>query len=145
MFNEFRCKRCGWCCRNIVISISYSDIIRWFNEGNNDVLREISFINNYPKKNTGGFYIAKTTFNPKQPCPFLEKNECSIYDTRPICCRDYPTKSEQSCIGCKTAKFNKKEQKRIRQEQYKDYKMAYDNWRSLLKILIESRRENNGN
>lgn len=137
--HKFKCKQCGWCCKNKVISVAYSDIVRWFNQGRKDILKEISFINNYPRKNTGAFYIAKTTFNPKQACPFFENGLCSIYETRPRCCRDFPNKPEPKCIGCKTAKFDMDYREKVRKKQYLDYKRAHNNIRQLINILVEAR------
>lgn len=130
----FECQRCGWCCRNVVINISHLDITRWFNQGRNDILREISFINNYPHKNTGGFYVAKTTFNPKQPCPFLKGNVCTIHGTKPKACGDYPLASQ--CPN-----YNGEKSEALRQEQLRDFKLAFDNRNQLLKILVMARVE----
>lgn len=141
----FQCQRCGWCCKNVVINVSYSDIVRWLHQERNDVLKEISFINNYPRKGTGGFYIAKTTFNPKRPCPFLEDGEtsiCKIYDTRPVACRDAPL-GYTKFYGCPA--FNKTEipeatRNKIKKRQYQDFRKAHNNWKQLLNILVETRR-----
>ena len=86
----FKCIQCGKCCKEIPIDIAGSDIIRWYNQGRWDILQEISLIDNYPKKGQCGFFIAKTTFNPKQDCPFLVDNKCSIHDTKPLACKDAP-------------------------------------------------------
>jgi len=151
--STFQCRRCGWCCRNVVINIAYSDIVRWFNEGRNEILQEVSFIDNYPKKGTGGFYIAKTSFNPKQPCPFLGSENglavCSIYETRPIVCRDFPygrdikTTTAMSCAMYPEPHFilDRTICRQVKKRQFRDFKMAFDNRRQLLNILIVARNE----
>lgn len=138
---KFACRRCGWCCRNLTINVSYSDIIRWFNMGRNDILHEVSFIDNYPKNNTGGFYIAKTVFAPKQQCPFLENNVCEIYETRPLSCKDFPLghKNEPSCEGSKGFCFSKTVEAQIKQKQSRDFRIAHNNRKLLLKILVVAR------
>ena len=144
-----RCRRCGKCCENLVINVCYSDIIRWFNNGRNDILQEVSFINNYPKNGTGGFYITKTALNPKQACPFLITESdiitCSIHDTKPKACIHFPASSEKVDF-CLVSKVSSKEtREQLKKDQRKDFKMAHDNWQSLLAILVQARNEHVGN
>ena len=139
----FKCKRCGYCCKNIVIPISYSDIARWFNTGRNDILHEVSFINNYPRKGTGGFYITKTATAPKQQCPFLTKqNKCRIYPVRPRACKDFPF-GHTAVGGCPA--WDGKASEIVKEQQFKDFKMAHDNWKPLLTILVQARNKHVGN
>lgn len=144
---KMKCQRCGWCCRNIVINVSYSDIMRWTEERRFDILREVSWINNYPKENTGGFYIAKTSFNPKQPCPFLFQesgmSSCNIHNTKPKACRDAPASydNRDQISGCEGyAKSNIYIRKLIKKDQYRDFKKAFDNKGSLMAVLVSARR-----
>lgn len=136
----FKCQRCGWCCQNVVINITYSDIVRWLSEDRKGILQEISFIDNYPRKGTGGFYIAKTAFNPKQSCPFLEMNNrvatCKIHSTKPKACQDYPLSSH-----CPNFNETPPNLEQIKRGQIKDFKMAFNNRRILLNALIEARRQ----
>ena len=109
-------------------------------------MREVSWINNYPKENTGGFYIAKTSFNPKQPCPFLVnengKSACLIHDTLPKACRDFPVSCDgkediPGCVGY--VKASKYVRKLIKKDQYRDFKKAFDNRGSLTMVLVSAR------
>jgi len=87
------CIGCGNCCRERAIDITFSDILRWSDEKRGDILNEVYYIDNYPIKGQGGFYIEKSI--PKKEdmerhCPFLIDNKCSIHDTKPIGCKDAP-------------------------------------------------------
>ena len=86
------CIGCGNCCRERAIDIAFSDILRWSDEKRWDILNEIYYIDNYPYKGQGGFYIEKS-INKKdmeRPCPFLIDNKCSIHSTKPGGCKDAP-------------------------------------------------------
>jgi len=142
-----KCKRCGWCCKNIVINVAHSDIIRWVRQDQRDVLEAISFIDNYPKKGTGGFYIRETALNPKRPCPFLKYNDklssCSIHSTKPLACKDAPLgyDSFSNCPAFDSQTIDKEVQDRIKTNQHKDFKLAYTNQGQLLVILTKMRRQ----
>ena len=138
----FKCKRCGWCCKNVVIDVSHSDITSWIATAKFDALQETSFIDNYPSKGKGGFYIAKTAFNPKQPCPFLKNDVCIIYDYRPISCRDFPTASNLEmlkCEGTKEFRFSEEAVMEVKKRQLADFKMAWEGRDNLLRILVLAR------
>lgn len=141
---EFKCKRCGWCCENIVINVSYSDIIKWHQKDRYDILYEVAWINNYPRKDTGGFYITKTVLNPKRPCPFLKKeNEvpsCSIQSVKPVACQDAPM-GYKKFDGCKAfVKSDNKIQRKILDKHNKDFKEAFDKRMFLVEMLAEARK-----
>jgi len=140
---EFKCKRCGWCCENIVINVSYSDIVGWHRKNRWDILNEVAWINNYPKKDTGGFYITKTTLNPKKFCPFLRKQNnitsCSIQDVKPVACRDAPM-GYGKFDGCKGfVQSDDKTRQRIMDRHDKDFKEAFDKHMFLLQFLAKAR------
>lgn len=142
---KFECNQCGRCCKEITINISQSDILRWKEENRKDILREVSWLNNYPRKNTGGFYIIKTTYNPKQSCPFYKGDICSIHDIKPKACRDYPFSQSQGEVFSECFMFGLDgkfplKRKKIKKSQYKDFKKAFDNQGRLMPILIEARR-----
>lgn len=138
----FECIQCGKCCKEIIINVSYSDIIRWYKTKRYDILSEVSFINNYPKKNTGGFYIAKTTFNPKQPCPFLDKdNLCTIHDTKPRACKDAPigNLTFKVCPVFDPNDIPDRLRNRVRHDQEQDFKLAFKKYLYLLDLLHKAR------
>lgn len=135
---KFKCKKCGWCCRNEVINVSYSDFVRWQEMSRFDILKEVSFINNYPKKGVGGFYIVKTAFNPKQPCPFYQKGECSIHSVKPRSCKDYPL-ARKRC-GCPAFKDDVSARGRIEKSQYKDFRNCVSNYELLMGMLYHARQ-----
>lgn len=140
-----KCQQCGYCCENIVINISHSDIIRWVSQQRIDILNEIFFLDNYPKKGTGGFYIRKTALNPKQACPFLRyKNKlsrCSIHNTKPLACKDAPLVYEvfPNCPIFNSKLINEKAKAKIKANQYEDFQLAYANQDPLLAVLTKMR------
>ena len=88
-----RCIQCGNCCRSRAIDITFSDILRWRDEKRWDILNEVYYIDNYPIKGQGRFYIEKSIpkkEDMKRYCPFLINNECSIHSTKPGVCKDAP-------------------------------------------------------
>ena len=143
-YTKFVCQKCGWCCKETVINVSYTDIVNWFHSARFDILNEVSWINNYPKKVTGGFYIAKTALKPKQTCPFLVDNKCSIHDVKPLACKDAP-ESLMELKGCPSFKGPYHQMGPLKKNQYQDFKQAHDNRDTLLQLLVESRRQYYGN
>jgi len=143
---KFNCRRCGWCCENIVIDVSYFDIHRWSQENRFDILNEVTFLDNYPHKGFGSFYFLKTARNPKQPCPFLVKengvSSCAIQDTKPQACRDYPW-SHDKMEGCpafpEVKGKNILKRKQVRESQRKYLKRTFVNRGELLQIIARAR------
>jgi uncharacterized protein len=70
--NQDNCLRCGQCCRVLIIEIEQADIDR-----------EKSLKKYATPFGDNGTYMLQT------PCPFLQNNMCSIYETRPDVCRDF--------------------------------------------------------
>ena len=122
------CKRCGKCCKELPIDIGHSDITRWNKENRQDILKQVSFLNNFPSKGYGGFYIEKTLLKKdreKKPCPFYIKAECSIYSTRPMVCKDY------SCTGDK---------KEFEVTQGLEFRKVLNHFNMMMAILKRARR-----
>jgi len=137
----FICTKCGKCCREMPIDIVASDIIRWYNDSRWDILTEVSYIDNYPDKGKGGFYIAKTTFAPKQSCPFLEDNKCSIHDTKPFVCKNapYAHKEFKVCPVFDSNDISSEDRKMALTKEHMSFKSTYFNRSDLLQLLIEVR------
>ncbi len=78
------CTQCGRCCTNADfmerIGISAPDVARWKSQGRTDILAMLNDVSGW--RDPG-------------PCPFLvadgpNRYNCSIYETRPQTCREYP-------------------------------------------------------
>ncbi len=79
------CTACGNCCREVATTMNEKEVgrlamhLRVSNE---------EFTSKYLEP------AEPSDENPwvtrKQPCPFLKDNRCTVYDSRPSNCRDYP-------------------------------------------------------
>lgn len=83
-FKKIDCLECANCCKTtspIFRDIDIKRISKSFR------LPEKKFIQNYLKMDGDGDYVLT-----QAPCPFLDEtdNKCSIYDIRPLACREYP-------------------------------------------------------
>jgi len=140
----FTCQRCGTCCRDTVINISYSDIVRWFQEKRHGILFEVTYLDNYPTKGTGGFYFLKTVRNPKRPCPFLKGNNCDIQKTKPLACKDAPFGYESFSM-CPAFEGAKREIRvrfqQVVDRQRKDFFKAFTQRKFLMTLLKLSRQD----
>ena len=91
MSNE--CKKCGSCCRKLIIEIEWLDILREprLAPPNSKLLDgngEIKFESDWEKE----FLLA---CGENMPCPFLKDSKCEIYPTRPNVCVALEPGSEQ--------------------------------------------------
>ncbi|MDA0837922.1 MAG: YkgJ family cysteine cluster protein [Planctomycetota bacterium] len=85
--NHFQCTRCGDCCKNVDTAtlVGDDDLMRWVAEGRRDLL---DF-----RDDTGRLWYDPT---PKpRGCPHLRQESngmhtCSIHETKPIRCRNFP-------------------------------------------------------
>jgi Fe-S-cluster containining protein len=87
---ETRCLCCGDCCRFFGghLNASKHDLERWRKEGRGDLLCRVNRL--------GWIWVDPETGQLMDPCPFLQhfREEmflCSIQETKPDICRDYPT------------------------------------------------------
>ncbi len=81
--NRTDCLACGNCCRSLGPRITDKDVERL-----SKVLRmkSVDFIQTYLKIDEDGDMVFKSI-----PCPFLGvDNYCSVYESRPKACREYP-------------------------------------------------------
>lgn len=140
------CIKCGNCCRTRAIDVSFSDLLRWDRERRSDILVEISFVNNYPFKGRGGFFIEKSLKKVNEPtrhCPFLVNNECSINDTKPSGCADAPLAYE-TFPECPV--FEKPSDETIKEtikKQSIDLMAAVKNFNISMNILVKARNWQN--
>jgi Fe-S-cluster containining protein len=79
---QIDCCECGNCCREVLPSLSQTDIQRLASTLNLSVDAAISTYLKPSEKNTFTF--------KKRPCPFLSDNKCTVYESRPDDCRSYP-------------------------------------------------------
>jgi Fe-S-cluster containining protein len=82
-FKKIDCLECANCCKTISPAMNESDVRRM----SAAMKLKISEFNiRYLNIDDEGDYVFKQT-----PCPFLgEGNFCSVYETRPRACREYP-------------------------------------------------------
>lgn len=84
---KFECHRCGMCC--IILWGSFeatqNDLKRWRREGRDDILKHVTM------RTDGASEWGEFT---TKACPFLRKLDgkylCSIHETKPEHCRNYP-------------------------------------------------------
>jgi Fe-S-cluster containining protein len=82
-FSKINCLECANCCKSISPAIYDSDVRRM---AKTLKMKVPDFIDAYLHPDEEEEYIFKST-----PCPFLgEDNYCSIYESRPKACREYP-------------------------------------------------------
>jgi uncharacterized protein len=76
------CTKCARCCKEAYVVVDTADIARMAKALG---MKRSEFRTEYVGRNEDG----DTCLN-RRPCPFLKKNMCTIYDSRPDCCREYP-------------------------------------------------------
>jgi len=84
------CACCGDCCASFGghLHASKRDLARWQREGRDDLLSRVNRLD--------WIWVDPETKQLLDPCPFLQpldeqRRVCSINDTKPDICRDYPT------------------------------------------------------
>lgn len=82
-FEHIDCLQCANCCRTtgpLLRNKDIDELARHFR------IRPAAFTETYLRIDEDGDYVFKT-----MPCPFLRNdNYCSVYESRPGACRDYP-------------------------------------------------------
>lgn len=81
--DEIDCLQCANCCRSLGPAIYDKDIERM---GKALRMKPSEVVSTYLKIDEDGDYVFRS-----MPCPFLmPDNYCSIYESRPKACREYP-------------------------------------------------------
>ena len=89
LFREMDCRVCRNCCKTIVPVLTHEDIERISNALG---LTIEEFRNEHLKESEGEWIV-----NSK-PCQFLTPDGCSIYESRPKACREYPYTDKKEII-----------------------------------------------
>lgn len=82
------CRCCGRCCETFGghLHAWESDLARWRSEGRDDLLAMVNDL--------GWIWCDPATGEKLERCPFLQRDGelwiCTIHETRPQICRDYP-------------------------------------------------------
>jgi len=79
---EVDCTVCGNCCKESQTNLTNKDINR-LAKGLN--IKPDKLISEYVEKNKEGNYVITQI-----PCPFLNDNKCTQYNSRPTDCESYP-------------------------------------------------------
>ncbi|MCK4784009.1 MAG: YkgJ family cysteine cluster protein [Desulfobacteraceae bacterium] len=78
------CKKCGRCCRGLIVEIEHLDVVR-----EPRLLEYVELLDGHGKKQYESEWDKEYLLacGDSKPCPFLCKNnECGIYPTRPNVC-----------------------------------------------------------
>ena len=79
---QIDCTTCGNCCKVMLPSLSKADIKRLALHQQLSIQEFKQRFLALDEENAWGFN--------QQPCPFLENNRCTVYESRPRDCRSYP-------------------------------------------------------
>lgn len=82
-FDKIDCLDCGNCCKTTSPGMHDRDVDRL---AKHLKMKSIDLIDQYMQMDNDGDYVFKSA-----PCPFLgSDNYCSVYEARPLACREYP-------------------------------------------------------
>lgn len=83
VFEEINCLDCANCCKTTSPIFRDKDIDRLASHLR---IRPAAFVEQYLHLDNEGHYVLNSA-----PCPFLgPDNYCSVYESRPLACREYP-------------------------------------------------------
>lgn len=83
VFDEIDCLECANCCKTTSPAIHDRDVDRLAKFLK---IKPIQLITQYLEMDNDGDYVFRSA-----PCPFLGvDNYCSVYEARPLACREYP-------------------------------------------------------
>lgn len=82
-FEEIDCLKCANCCKTTSPGMHDKDVERLAKHLR---MKPSEVIEKYMEMDTDGEYVFRSA-----PCPFLgADNYCSVYESRPLACREYP-------------------------------------------------------
>ncbi|MEM2409331.1 MAG: YkgJ family cysteine cluster protein [Thermofilaceae archaeon] len=87
---EFRCLRCGRCCRSLAPIVVLSDVEEWMKRGAWHVIEAIEVVKASGFPRSLGVELCFTLRRRGNACYFYRKGVCTIYDLRPAVCRLFP-------------------------------------------------------
>lgn len=88
VFEEIDCLSCANCCKTTSPIFRDVDINRLSKKLK---MKSSDFVSQYLHLDSDGDYVLNVA-----PCPFLsEDNTCSVYENRPLACREYPHTSRK--------------------------------------------------
>lgn len=83
VFSEINCLNCGNCCKTTSPGMHNKDVERLARHLG---IKPGEVIDTYMEMDSDGEYVFRSA-----PCPFLgSDNYCSVYESRPLACREYP-------------------------------------------------------
>lgn len=91
-FEQIDCLQCAKCCRDLGPLLTDRDIqkLSQFLK-----IKPSKFADKYLRIDEDGDYVFKS-----MPCPFIgDDNYCSVYESRPTACRDYPHTDRKNIKG----------------------------------------------
>jgi uncharacterized protein len=80
---QIDCTQCGNCCRSLMINVAKNDAERLARHLN---ISPENFYKKYIETSSHG----NLSVMNKIPCHFLHENKCTVYETRPNECREFP-------------------------------------------------------
>ena len=110
------CNRCGKCCTyprfmGTLFAIK-EDLLRWEDEGREDILSYANIFYDKEGEPSSADLWVKHDGEELSRCPFVRKDRnktthsCTIYDTRPTICQEYPAFTKNSICDTKGS-FNR--------------------------------------
>ncbi len=85
------CTSCAKCCRALVVAPDYRDVSLLAGHVGTTTLE---FKKKYMRIDSEGDSVLR-----QRPCPFLKSNRCSVYESRPKLCRNYPYLDQGNFLG----------------------------------------------
>jgi len=93
---KFECECCGWCCKNFGDEKhKYLPLFEWEVDRYAKISEKKNIKINfkpvqYLLDEKSGIVFVYLYGMTTEPCPFLEKNKCSVYEDRAIICKQFP-------------------------------------------------------